>query len=122
MASQGSKKIYFLQAPSGRMARIPVEEFQGVQFDVYCVDRLRAGKFCVAQQVLSGNIQAHQKLKLPKDPLQQPHIADQYCLRKGGRVLSLIDKNSNRSPFCFFEKDQSLVSSWDLYHYGEYKK
>jgi putative hemolysin len=83
---------------------IPFTEVERVLVNDVCE---KAQKKCLALKVLRS---APQKLK---DPLGQP--ADSYCKLKKGIPLQLKTDSGEEKSFCAFS-DQSIISSWDLFH------
>jgi|GEM_PF-6992643 len=113
------KQLLFLQAPSGKTARILMQKHNNAWFDVYCLERVKSGKGCVAEQVYMGNRNALSRKSVQKQSSSRsfaslPHVADATCVAHGGRALTLTNQKADRTPYCFFSKDQSLVNSWDL--------
>ena len=83
---------------------IPFTDVDRVEVNDVCE---KAQKKCLALKALRS---APQKLK---DPLGQP--ADGYCKLKKGIPLQLKIESGEEKSFCAFS-DQTIISSWDLFH------
>jgi putative hemolysin len=106
--------LFFSLFPVWAETYVLTQGKESVSIPFVMIDRAEVNDVCEKSQgkclALKALRSSPQKLK---EPLGQP--ADSYCKLKKGIPLQLKSGSGEERSFCAFT-DQSIISSWDLFH------